>query len=357
MNTSPDSQINSDESELPQTLFDAVYNDVDSALSASMQYVAGYFQEELSENELNALKLTYADPWMDFSGYAGFDGEGNLLEVRMTTPTQVPDTEITVAMSQVLAVLDYIFSDGEAVSVTENTEAVMYRWERSENEIILEVDSVIDGVNVSFTATSTSENESAVKKVLETLVYVYASEFDSERLSEVTAEYIPEYKDEDLSLSEAYADGDFGAYLPKKLPDGFSEESIRRYKDYQNDYLSGLWTSGLAQIEWRVYYMSEEDENRLTSVETVENYDLSLYPIPMAQSVPEELREIVSHPIFDINELTLDAVYARSRFTEELGDASGCRTSFDVCFGDVVVRISTKGVSPEWIFDALTSLK
>ncbi|MBQ2880746.1 MAG: hypothetical protein IJE40_00610, partial [Clostridia bacterium] len=134
-------------------------------------------------------------------------------------------------------------------------------------------------------------------------------------------------------------------------------DNVRRYKNYQLNYISGLWTKGYSQISWQVSYLSEGDEKRFTSVETMENYDLSLYPIPMAESVPDELREIVNHPIFELEELTLDAVYARSRDTKEAGDVSGYRTSFDVRIGEIVIRISTKGVSPEWVYDSLKALE
>ncbi len=346
-----------DEPTLPEFLFDAVYNDVDGAYSASRQYDAGYFREELSEEELNLLELIVKEDWMDFTGSAGFDGYGNLLDIRMSTQTQVPDAEIVVSASKVIPVIDYIFSDEVEVSEIENVDVKMYRWEISENKILLEADSVMDRANVHFSVTATAENEEAVREDFETVIYLYAYWFNSERLDEIKAEYIPEWKDEKLSLSEAYNDADFGEYMPTSLPEGFVEESVRRYKNYQFDYLSGLWTKGYAQIAWNISYMTEADENRRTSVETVENYDLSLYPIPMAQSVPDELREIVNDPIFDIDELTLDVVYARSRLTEEAGDVSGYRTNFSVLCGDILIEIRTKGVSPEWIFETLTSLK
>ena len=60
--------------------------------------------------------------------------------------------------------------------------------------------------------------------------------------------------------------------------------------------------------------MERYDESmagRVTAVEDRENYDMGLYPIPLADSVPEELWEIVGHPIFRAEELTLEAVQRR----------------------------------------------
>ncbi len=350
-----------DEPTLPDFRFDAVYNDVDGAYSASMPNIPMYFREELSEEELNLLKHVYSEPWIEFSGFAGFDGDGSLLDVRMSTPTQVPNTEINVSASKVIPVMDYVFSDDAEVSLVGDTEVKMYRWEISENKILLDASSVIDGANIHFSVTATAENEEAVRKDFETVIYLssYWEKLDhiSDWLERLKAEYIPEYINESLTLSEAYEVADFGGFMPKNVPDGFGLESARRYKNYLLDYLSGLWTKGYAQIEWNISYMTEADEIRRTSVETVENYDLSLYPIPMAQSVPDELREIVNDPIFDIDELTLDVVYARSRLSGEAGDVDGYRTNFSVLCGDILIEIRTKGVSPEWIFEALTSVK
>lgn len=361
VNDDPNSQIEGPlppiEDEITVANWDAVYNDVDSAFDASMQYVAGYFQETLSDAELLALRPGKVEDWMNFSGFAGFDGEGNLLHVYMNVTSNVPDSAVKIAMSSSGSVCDYIFSGDTENSEVNGFEVVLYRWERSAENIFLGADTVIDGVNISFSVTATSETETQIKADFERIIELFTYWFDSAKLSAVKPDSIPEWKDESLSLSEAYKDEDFGAYMPTVLPEGFVEESVRRYKNYQNDYLSGLWTKGYAEISWRVSYMTADDENRLTSVETVENYDLSLYPIPMAQSVPDELREIVNHPIFDIDELTLDVVYARSRLTEEAGDISGYRTGFDVRFGDILIRIRTKGVAPEWIYGELTSLK
>ncbi len=361
VNKDPDSyDLNApppDEVGSPVVKWDAVYNDVDSILSASRQYASGYFTETLSDDELLVLRPGKAEYWMDFSGFAGFDCEGNLLHVYMDVSSTIPDSSIKIAMSDSMPVRDYIFSDDAKVSVVNGFEITLYRWEQSSERIFIEADTTIDGVNISFSVDVAESTEKLLLSDFERVIDLFTYWFDPAKLSAVTAEYIPESKDEKLSLAEAYSDEEFGGFMPINIPDGFAEESVRRYKDYRNDYLSGLWTKGYAQIDWKVSYMDESDENRLTSVETVENYDLSLYPIPMAESVPDELREIVNHPIFDIDELTLDVVYARSRLTEEAGDIGGYRTSFDVRFGDVVVRISTKGVDPEWIFEELTAIK
>ena len=79
---------------------------------------------------------------------------------------------------------------------------------------------------------------------------------------------------------------------------------------------------------------------------------------PFAESVPADKRQIVDEPIFRAEELTLDAVRARTLSVADAGDSAGERMSFAVLFdGDVLVRISTKGVSHEWVFEQLSAMR
>ena len=160
----------------------------------------------------------------------------------------------------------------------------------------------------------------------------------------------------DLSLDEARADDDFGAYLPKSVPSGFAFESAFRFTGDESDFLSVLWTKGMSEIHWSVSRLEEKDKARITSVADRENYDLSLYPIPHAESVPEDMREIVDDPIFRIDELTLDAVKARAFEVRDSGDVSGPRMNFSVLYGDTLVKLNVKGASPEEIYDILKEI-
>ena len=160
-----------------------------------------------------------------------------------------------------------------------------------------------------------------------------------------------------LTYEQAKADTDFGVYFLKEVPTGFAEENIiRTHHPKGSDFLSGLWTKGYDEISWRVTEFGKDDAMRLTSVEQKENYDLSLYPIPRADSVPPELDKIVYFPVFEAEELTLDAVYARAYVVDDAGDSDGYRMEFAVKFGDKVVEIRAKGLSPEWIFEQIKAL-
>lgn len=166
--------------------------------------------------------------------------------------------------------------------------------------------------------------------------------------------------DETMTLEEAQRSEPFGGYMPAEAPAGFTAETIRRYQDENANYLYGLWTKGegsFDEISWRVSFYDETMENRVTSVEDTQNYDLSLYPLPLADSVPEELFEIVDRPIFNMDELTLEAVSRRAYSISESNDTSEIRMSFGVRYGDIVVEVTAKGVSPEWVYGQLTMLE
>lgn len=164
--------------------------------------------------------------------------------------------------------------------------------------------------------------------------------------------------DQSLTLQEARALNPFGEYLPAESPVGYITESIRRYRDENSDYLSLLWTKTgtFDELRWQVSPYQESMANRVTAVEDRANYDLGLYPIPLADSVPEQLMEIVDHPIFRAEELTLDAVKRRAYTVEEGEDSNGARMSFGVLYGDVLVEVTSKGISPEWLYEQLAAL-
>lgn len=81
-----------------------------------------------------------------------------------------------------------------------------------------------------------------------------------------------------------------------------------------------------------------------------------LYPIPRADSVPEALWKIVDRPIFYIEELTLEVVKARSYRISEAGGSDGWRMSFGVLYDDVLVELTTKGITPEVVFGLITEI-
>ncbi len=154
------------------------------------------------------------------------------------------------------------------------------------------------------------------------------------------------------SLTEQELYGAIGAYLPER-PEGFAFESA---SCLEGRY-SVIWYLGMDELDWYVMDYKEEYASRITSVEDTANYDLALYPIPRAESVPDALREIVNNPIFRAEELTLEAVLARAYKVAEAGDSNGYRMHFSVMYGDKLITVTAKGLSPQWLYEQLSKIE
>ncbi len=327
------------------------YNQATMASGARV-YIPGYFVRDLSTKELTAVT---PKRWQNYSlscsGSAGFDGKGNLLEVYVSLPIPAGgDMHITMASSPITQ--DYVLDVEPVTSVYEGVTYTLYEMPAN-GDVWLEATATIHQVYYRFKATATAGKAAEVKTYFEQ----YLIEFSNNRaqLSMVVAEEIPEWFDRTPTYAEALADEDFGGYMLQSVPAGYKSETLRRYKDYQQDYLSGLWCKGLQDISWRVRRYDETADAPLeTAVADTENYDLGFYPIPRAESVPEQLWAIVDNPIFDADELTLAAVEKRAY---RLSEDNHQRMRFSVRYGEYVVEVSTVGVSPQWLYDRLMELK
>lgn len=151
-----------------------------------------------------------------------------------------------------------------------------------------------------------------------------------------------------LTHEQALEDELFGSLFPFSAPEGFTAEAISR----NDDSLAGLWSDGYRELYWVVRAWEDADTARVTAASDTENYDLSLYPIPRADSVPEALREIVDDPIFDAGELTQAVVDART-YT---GDEGYACLHFSVKYGELLVTVRAKGVDPAWVYAQLAAL-
>lgn len=330
------------------------FNKVSSMLAAHRPYIKGVFTESLNDTELAAL-VPSAD--LVCTGYARFDDKGNLLDIEMQTETTLPGSPVSIGLADYFFGFDYVLSGAEVVSVCNGVDYRGYQYQFGD-KVELSAYTIINDIYFAFAMNVPQDNLEQAKeefhRVLEYFAYYDEGKPD---LSVIVPEEIPELMEQMFNtLSEAQAEPDFGRYMPSELPTGFGDAAIRRFKFQNADYLSALWSKGLDDLSWVVDHYSEEDAHRLTSVDDKKNYDLSLYPIPRADSVPDELREIVDNPIFEAEELTLEAVYCRAYKVDDAGDTDGWRMRFSVKYGDVIVSVSTKGVDPEWLYQQLVNL-
>ena len=340
--------------EISRTPWTIHYNEVSSMIAANRVFIKGVFTEPLNDAELAALMPSEDLPC---SGYARFDDKGNLLDIEMQTETTLPESPVNIGLADYFFGFDYVLSGAEVVSVCNGVDYRGYQYQFGD-KVELSAYTIINDIYFAFAMDVPMENLEQAKeefqRVLEYFAYYEEGEPD---LSIIVPEEIPELTEQIFNtLSEAQAEPDFGRYMPSELPAGFGDAAIRRFQFQDANYLSALWSKGLDDLSWVVDYYTEEDAHRLTSVNDKKNYDLSLYPIPRADSVPDELREIVDDPIFEAEELTLEAVYCRAYKVDDAGDTDGWRMRFSVKYGDIIVSVSTKGVDPEWVYQQLVNL-
>lgn len=346
-----------DQAKLSLPVWDIVYNNVSDKLSVDAErvYIPGYFTEILDITELNTVLPGEFPGEVFCSGTAGYDGDGNLLDIHLTVAPADSDDEIFVIISKDFTGCGYIMPDDPIICQCGEIAYTVYQYEPTPTTVVLEAEATIGEYQFHFFTSHTSAADLAETKIMfeKTLGFFSLYKDGNPDFSTITPNAIPEWFDRKLTLSEALADPLYGSYMLSEIPSDFKTESIRRYKNQHFDYLSGLWTSGYDQISWRIYSMTEADSKRITSVSEKENYDLSLYPIPRADSVPEELHEIVDNPIFLAEELTMEAVWARAYKIADSGDSGGWRMAFSVKYGDIIIEVRTKGVDPQWIYDQL----
>jgi len=340
--------------EIPHTPWTIHYNEVSSIIAANRAYIKGSFTEPLNDAELAAL-MPSAD--LNCFGYARFDDKGNLLDIEMQTETTLPGSPIAVGLTDYFFGFDYVLSGAEVVSVCNGVEYRAYQYQLGD-KVELSAYTIINDIYFAFAMEVPMENLEQAKEEFHRVLECFACyEEGKPDLSVIVPEEIPELMEQMFNtLAEARAEPDFGRYMPSELPAGFGEAAIYRLKFQNTNFLSALWSRGLDDLSWVVSPYTEEDAHRLTDVGDQKNYDLSLYPIPRADSVPEELREIVDDPIFKAEELSLETVYCRAYKVDDAGDTDGWRMRFSVKYGDVIVSLSAKGVEPEWVYQQLVDL-
>jgi len=165
----------------------------------------------------------------------------------------------------------------------------------------------------------------------------------------------------ELTLEQAKGDADFGAYVSLGVPSEFRFASAQKSTGQIRDSLSVMWKDEAGDsdgsIAWRVSMSDKDELERIVYANEREKYDTSLYSFPWETSVPEELQRCFESPVFLSDELTLDTLLARAYHTDDdQRDTLGIRMDLSVLYGDVVVLVNTKGMSPQQLYEMLMEL-
>lgn len=322
-----------------------------SEIQDKNQFIEGHFWQDLSEAEIQAVLPDL--PIYNSVATAHFQGDGTVVRIDVQAETK-SGIHVYIQLAPAELNLDYMFESTPEASII-NGVSVNAGYYEGELVNLYFANFQTDGgsyyIELQVKPSEGKEIENA-KEILEELVYRIIKE---ERANfSVLQPVIPELREEQLSLQQAYADIDFGTFLPDEVPNGFAFDSSIRFVNQEQNYLSAAWYHGYREIRWRVMKFLKSDVARMTSVAETQNYDLALYPIPRADFVPENLRNIVDNPIFRIDELTMDTVEARAAIVTDQGDVSGYRMHFSVLFEkDILVELTVKGADPEYVYKQL----
>lgn len=164
-------------------------------------------------------------------------------------------------------------------------------------------------------------------------------------------------KDQQMELpwEVARMDAIYGHYVDVQVPEGYSYSSGTR----SEQRLHVIWNKGMTEeIRISCQHADESVSGWLVDTDNPEEYDLGLYTIPWADSMPGELRQKIESATFRPDQISQEIVTARSYQVEgDQGDVSGWRTQIAILYSDnVLVEIRSKGPSPEEIY-ALINLE
>ena len=158
-----------------------------------------------------------------------------------------------------------------------------------------------------------------------------------------------------LTLEEARCQALVGEYLPLNVPDGYVLESAKgSAADSDAKEVTVCFSRGMDTIVIHVTdkYASEESkqqlEERMADLENVESYNVHVYEIPYAETVPEEYQASFYNPVFRVEDMTRELVEARMKIVADAGDTDTPRGNLAILYDNgVCVEINADATAEE----------
>jgi hypothetical protein len=322
--------------------------------SLDLAFPLGNFQEELSRQEwLDILGCApfweEAWPGSTLTACAIYDGEGQIWEVRLSGDTPAGESFYLRLAPGALPPECALYEGGADNLVEGVTVHADYRhWDRDgdgDEEYVYTASFLTESVGVRLEV-QTGDSSGAQLASAGVSAMLTGSGLT---LDHLRPEEIPEWRSEELTLSQARDEEGLGQYLPQALPEGFSFQEAHRELGQGRDWLSALWCRGYDDIH--IWVSRPEVSPQVMEVSNTAYYDVNLYSIPWADSVPHEvLFGGFQDPVFRFEDLTQEVISARARYVEgDQGDTPGWRFSqFSVLHPDgVLVRYNLRGLTPQ----------
>lgn len=173
------------------------------------------------------------------------------------------------------------------------------------------------------------------------------------------------YETIELSENELYSNPMFGDYLPKKIIKGYKFDSAT-IADFTGNEDKGRttlllnYTLNYNYIMIRVEKAVNVNLEQYVDVKDTKKYDIVNYPIPHAESIPDDLYYTMNYPIFKAEDITKDVIGLRKVVYNELGEGSNTEKTtyrFSIQCGDYIIEYYIKGSNTNAIFDMVKSSK
>ena len=358
--------------EIPTDLHALVFNPVDDMMAGSRVIRDGYFGWEKTDEQLavvfpnlSAILSTNESEDKFISAFANYRPDGSLEFAGIQE--SVIDNEGQVFWMNVQVAYDHIpddmmlFDGGETtVSYVHGIPVTAFVHVSMWDDVFLRADFLIDNIayRVTLSGYNLEEGKERITKIVNLLIVNGPAD-----LSVLHDPIIPEMINEHLTLDETKQDIDFGMFVPINVPSEFEFSSAIRTKDNMTNNLMIFFNHDVPwsfshTLTWLISTPTENDLQRLISVDDVHKFDVSLYPIPWFETVPREITDYFFNPVFRASELTLETVQARTRWEDgRVGVYPKWQTdNFGVLFDNVLVNISANGLSAEQIWEMIKNL-
>jgi len=325
-------------------------------------FIPGHFWHELTVEQLHAI-LPNGGMNFPVSATAHYYGDGVLFDVSIIeiqpdgNATKFNDVYMrtTIQISSGAIFTCALFDYDPIISYVHDVPVTAGVFDRSfaghVNDIALYIANFeLDGIAYRIQLNDSVAGGNGLNRLTEIVNTIIQN--GTADLSILNNPVIPELRDERLTLDEARAYPGFGTFFPENAPRGFTFDYARRMLNQNFDGILAFWDSGMDSIRWQVSRPEAHDLAHVVSIYQREKFDLSLYSIPFADSVPQEFSQFVMNPVFLAEELTLDAMQARQLYSR-----GRSQMNFSILFDDVVVSISVTGMQPEQVWEMFLDIK
>jgi len=219
-----------------------------------------------------------------------------------------------------------------------------------------QADFLMDGIGYRVSLYDSNKGDAGAVRLTEIVHAIIAG--GKADLSSIAKAEFPNLRFDQLTLGQAHEDPEFGGYIPSAVPDGLEHQSSYRICNPMQNSLSAHWAWRYKYVEVQAEDANQYTRERLARPGEREKYDMSLYSIPWADSIPDYLWEIVQDPVFLAEELSLELIRARVYIQDESGEGEGPqpRADFNVLYGDVLVSFSSKGLSAQQLWEMVQTV-